>query len=605
VVDKIAVIGSNLEEAKKSVERSRELSLQARAKPDSVAFGGSGLLLYLFQAGELISPWWSSQRDEDLDAFWKSSDHLSGALSMLASKVVTVPVRVLPRDPSVKAHLAQAEEYTIKLVEESEFGESIIQCLSKWLLDFWSCDNGGFFEIIGEGGGKYKGSAKQMTPRERRDRGVVAGPIVGGAEGLAHLDSHRCVRTGDAEYPVVYRDTDGAYFRYHCTRVAFAADLPSPRAEMNGVGFCAVSRAINTAQHLVDIGVYKQEKLGSRPKRAIIIGKRVGTEVVTGAFADADEMMDNQGLRRFSKIPIIADLDSDADLSILDLASLPDGFNEETSTSQGMFAMALALNVPVRWLWPASVVGATKADAMYQHIAGMGGGVGRVLQTLTILLGGDPRGAYHAAGKFLPPQLKINFDFQDDEQDRARAEIRKARAETRTADLASGVLTVRAAREQALEDGDLTRAQFERMELDEGRLPDGSDVLGLFAGPRDEAMRLFLNLGVENPLDVATNDASSMKKRIDAARAVAQAALASGRTAAEQTRARQALAALGALRKLYAGAAVPVAAEGAKQELQKALNLAEEKYRAGKISLDDLVEFRLGVLWDERDDGGH
>lgn len=598
MTDKVAVVGSNLEEAHKSVERARELSLQARARPDSVAFGGSGLLLYLVQAGELVSPWWSSQRDADLDAFWKRSDHLSGAMAMLVSKVVTVPVRAMPRDTSVKAHLAQAEECTVRLVEEAEFGESLVQCLSKWLQDFWACDNGAFFEIIGGGAGKYGKAARHMSDQERRDKGVVAGPIVGSAEGLAHLDSHRCIRTGNSEYPVVYRDTDGSLFRYHCTRVAFAADLPSARAEMNGVGFCAVSRVINNAQHLIDLGIYKQEKLGSRPKRAVIVGKRVSTEVVTGAFQDADELMDSQGLRRFSKVPIIGDLDADADLSFLDLASLPDGFNEEISTNQGMFAMALAFGVPIRWLWPAAVTGATKADAMYQHIAGLGGGVGRVLQTLTVLLGGDPRGAYHATGRFLPPQLKLVFDFQDDEQDRNRAEIREVRARTRTADLGAGILTVRAAREQALEDGDLTRAQFEQMELDEGRLPDGSDVLSLFASDDDATQRL-LDLGVKNPLDLAINTAPDMLKRIIAISASAQAALVTARTAAEKARARQVLAALDALKELYSGAAAPVeetrrssSGEGTKQdasrdasgdELSDAVDTEESAHKALRV----------------------
>jgi len=532
----------------KSIEEARELSLQSRARGGTV-LGGS-LLELMARANEIISPWWSRQRDQELEAFARSCDHIMSATGLLISKIVSLPVKVLPRDPSVKAHVAQADEFTIRLFEESDFGAGWVDTLTRWLLDFWLSDNGGFLEIIGQGERAGLKAVQRMSGKERRESGLVAGPIIGMPVGIAHLDSHRCIRTGDPEYPVLYKDTDGVLYKLHTTRVAFASDLASPRAEMHGVGFCALSRCINTAQRLIDMSVYYQEKLGSRPKRGIIIARRISGEVVQGAFRDAEEEMDNRGLRRFSMVPIIADLDSDASLELLELARLPDGFDEETSTRLGMFLIAMAWGVPIRWIWPAAVSGATRADAEFQHTSGLSGGLARTLRIIEYMLGGSEWGPYHSKGKFLPPHLKLSLDVQDDWEDRQKAEIRSVRTNERKVALDTGVISVRVAREQALASGDITRAQFEQLELEDGRLPDGSDVLTLFSSTDPFIMKL-LDLGFEEPLAVGDHDAGEMLAEIEAAIIHAKAAAASAGSPTEKQKALQAIAALESLRALY------------------------------------------------------
>lgn len=559
--DENPVVGNNLEQAQKSVEEARDLSLQARAR-GGIPFGGN-LVLYMANAGELISPWWSRQRDIELDIFAKSSDHVTSATSLLISKIVSLPVHVVPRDPSVRTHIAQADEFTIRLCEESDFGAGWVDTMSKWLVDLWYSDNGGFLEIIGESGKVGAKAISRMSAKARRESGVIAGPIVGMPSGIAHLDSHRAQRTGDPEFPVLYYDTDGSCYKYHITRVAFASDMPSPRAEMLGIGFCPLSRCINTAQRLVDIGVYHQEKLGSRPKRAIIIAKRISGDVVLGAFKDAEEEMDNRGLRRFSMIPIIADLESDASLDLMELAGLPDNFDEETTTRLGMFLLAMAWGVPIRWIWPASVSGATKADAEFQHTSGLSGGLARTLRILEYMLGGSEWGPYHSKGKFLPPYLRLSLDVQDDWEDQQQADVKKTRADRRKTDLDDKVVTLRVAREQALDESDLTRTQFDQLELEDGRLPDGSDVLALFASP-DNIMIQLLDLGFEEPLATGANDPFEMLTEIDAAAMGAQGVAATAGSATERQKAQQAIAALGALKKLY----TPLVAQEVAAEVQ-------------------------------------
>lgn len=519
----------------KAVEDAVKHSIQSRARDDSdIGLGGvggvGGLLTYLFRAGELVAPWWSTQRDIDLRRFVKSSDHLSGTVGLLTSKVINVPVRVEPRDYSLKTHMKQADEYTRRLMEESEFGQTWITFASKILEDWFKCDNGMFMEVIGDG---------------RKD-----GPIQGPALGLAALDSTKITRKKNPEYPIAYIDEDGYQYKLHHTRVAYAADQPSNIVEMRGIGFSSVSRTINVAQNLVDMSIYNQEKLGSRPMRAILFTPGIPTDVVEATMQMSAEMMDNQGLRRFSKMPILGGNSTDADVRLIPLSSVPDGFDQETATRLAMFAMALGFGVPIRWIWPAATSGATKADAMYQHIAGLGGGIGRVLNVLTLILGGDPRGSRHTIGKFLPPHLKLVFDFQDDEQDRMKAEIEERRMTTMATALETGVITLRVAREKALDAGDLTQAQFDQMELTDGRLPSGEDVLTLFyAG--DRAMRELLDLGVEDALDVGQNDSIEMLGLIEEKQAEVRKILSETGAASRKKAIKQALAALGKLREAY------------------------------------------------------
>jgi hypothetical protein len=187
---------------------------------------------------------------------------------------------------------------------------------------------------------------------------------------------------------------------------------------MHNVGFCWLSRAINSVQRLIDVATYNQEKLGSRPLRQLILGKGIDADSIVGAIQAADEVMDNKGLRRYAQSPILAHPSlTEWDIEQRDLASLPDGFDEKTTTEFAMFVISLSGGFPPRWLWPATAVGATKADAMYQHIAGTGGGATWHLNMMRDLLSYSGRAAEIARllpPKFLPKEVRLVFDWRGD-----------------------------------------------------------------------------------------------------------------------------------------------------------------------------------------------
>lgn len=503
----------------KDIELAREQSIQSRAKEDEPL--RHNVLLVLSRAGQLISPWWSRQRDLELRRFWKTVDHLAGAIYTFESRLSTIPFRIEPKDGTIRAHQRLADEFTDLLLEEADLGEGWNSFYEPWVEDLITQDNGAFAEVIGPG--------------------EIDGPLVGMPSGIAHLDSWRCVRTGNPEYPVLFQDPDGTLHKMHYTRVIYSSQMPSPDALMHRVGFSAVSRCLNIAQNLLDQMIYKQEKLGSRPARGIMVTKGgLDPDDIREALALANEAMDNQALSRFSRTAVVGHADMpEAGLDLVELSSMPDGFDERESITLGIAAIALALGVDARELFPATVTGATRADALISHLKQRGKGIGQVLQLTERKFN----------SKFLPDTLRMVFDFQDDAQDQQRAEIKYRRAERHSTYIKNMILDDRTIREQMVEDGDLTKDQFIRLELQSGRLEDGDSVLVLFFRP-DSARDL--DMGVEDPLAVHANNAADVLATIEERRV---AFLAETSTANPNRKAvlQEYLAALDELELMYGG----------------------------------------------------
>lgn len=488
------------------VDEARDQSVQGRAKEQPLDRGvGAGSLAsvsdainrslaYFFQAADVLPMWWSLRRDAALDSFWKTTNLLAGAMYTMTSKMATIPWHIEPRDMAISRHLKQAARIDQKLQDTVEFGAGWGQFFSKQVQSLLGQDNGRFMEII------------DLNPNKR-------GPIIGEPMSVAHLDPTRCIRKADPDYPVSYVDDNGTQHALHWTRVAFQAQLPSPRIEMLGVGLCAVSRASSYGQHMLDIAQYKEEKLGSRPNRAIMVAKGgLDAESLGEALAVTAGISDNRGLKRFSLMPIIGSPDiPDAGIDLVSLSQLPDNYDEPSATDIAMAAIALAFGMDARELWPGLQSGATRADALLQHIKQRGKGPGHILSETSRMFD----------QYFLPPHLRFVFDFQDDAQDRQRAEIRRERSLTRKNDISMNVTDYRTERELMLRDGEMTSAQFSNLELEDGRLPDGTPLETVFYRESPIYNEILNFPGIADPLDIRANDPAKMLDIISAQISVA------------------------------------------------------------------------------------
>jgi len=432
-------------------------------------------------------PWWSRQRDVWLRKTVLNTDALKVAVKTYISKATMVPLRINPRDMSMESHMILARQMRDEVMRNSGFRKGFSYEWQKYLNDYLTQDNGAFMLILG--------------------RGFMDGPIVGRARGLIHLDTNRCSRTSDPVYPVVYTDRDGKRYKLHYTRIISQVSLPSPDILMNGVGLSPASVCVESATELRDIVRYFKEKLGSRPARQVLYAKTGATiDQLAAAKEIYERKMASEGLSFFSKTLLLAPKmpTGKLELEVLDLASAPDGFERQSVVMLGMANVAAAFGLDLRDMAHSfNIAGYTKADAEIQHLKGQGKGVAEIQDGFSKQLN----------MKYLPPVLVCAFDYVDDAQDEKRADIETKRSQSRARDLNSSAKTVRGVRQAMLRQGEVTDGEFLSMELENGRLPGGSDVLSLF-GSSDAYFERALDLGVDDPLDLTGNDPEQMASLI-------------------------------------------------------------------------------------------
>lgn len=438
---------------KNIINESVQQTIQGTKRDDQDTRGGMGLLFMLGANANTVPPWWSRKRDEYLRNIVTESDHLAGALYNFSIKMRTIPLRIQARNESIKWHTSLAKEYESAIKNISEFGKGFDTFFSKWIDDYHCQDNGAFIEIIAEG---------------RKDQ-----PITSRVLSIAHLDSSKCIRTSDPLFPVIYHDEkSGKHYKLHYSRVSSVSQRPSPIAKMNEVGYCSISNVLNSANSMIDLYRYKQERVGSRPAEAFIItGGGLDPEDIKMAMNLQRAEDDNSSLSRYSRAVIAGSRSvQDPKFDIHHLHQMPEWFSEREASIIAMSVIAMGFGMDARELFPSLESGATKADAIISHIKQRGRGPGHVLSVMEHILN----------TKVLPSFLIAEFDYQDDTEDRQAAEIRNVRAQARQRDITVGVSSLRVERQKMLDNGEITLPMFEDLELTDGRLPEGVDVQVLF-----------------------------------------------------------------------------------------------------------------------------
>jgi hypothetical protein len=101
-------------------------------------------------------------------------------------------------------------------------------------------------------------------------------------QALYHLDSFRCYRTGNLDYPVIYLDWEGVFHKLRGDQVIFGSDMPSPRSRMYNRGRCAASRAFQTIIKLAAMETYFREKITGSRALALHFVTGVGKQQLIG-----------------------------------------------------------------------------------------------------------------------------------------------------------------------------------------------------------------------------------------------------------------------------------------------------------------------------------
>lgn len=390
----------------------------------------SSMVLTLASFADDITAWGSNvhYRDQQLRAFWPTEPVLASAIYTIISRNAAFDWAL--EGPPRTVNAVQA------ILHEADMGRGWLTFITKLSADLFTCDNGAFIEVI-------------------RDGNSETSPVVG----LAHLDSGRCRRTGVAEWPVVYTDRLGREHKLEPWQVITVEEFPSPIETMNGVQLCAVSRVLRMAQLMRDIGIYKREKVSGNQSKQIHIVSGVRTQEITDAMDAHKSEQSNQGYMRYLKPLMFGTLDPTAAVKVetIDLASLPDGFNEEQAMRQYLTVLSMGFGADYQDFapLPGGNLGSS-AQSQILHQKSRGKGPALFMKLL------EHKFNFHGV---IPRNVTFRYDEQDVMADLEQAQLAKARADTEALYVDRGVLTPQAVRQRMLDRGDLTQEEFDALSL--------------------------------------------------------------------------------------------------------------------------------------------
>jgi hypothetical protein len=415
-------------------------------EPDANGWGAASSVLFFATIADTLPAWGTQpkQRDRMLREFWHTEPVLAGAVYTTASRYAAF------------GWTLKGPERTVRQVQRMlngvERGEGWAPMIMKFLTDIFTQDNGAFLEII-------------------RAEDSPVSPVLS----LRHLDSGRCERTGNRDVPVLYYDSDNNAHKMKWYQVIALSEFPSPIESAKGAQYCAVTRMLRAAQILKDIGIYKREKISGRFNRAIHFVSGVQPKTISDAMARQTQEVDSQGLTRYIQPLVVGSIDPTANVSVatIEMASLPDGFDEESTMRWYINQMALAFGTD------------------YQDFAPLpGGNLGTAQQSQTLHMKSRGKGPklfmslmetlFNFRG-IMPDTVHFSFGEQDIAEDEGMANLRLLRANERAARIQSGEITVEIAQQMAVDVGDLDRRYMVAMGTDD-LTPDitltGADSLG-------------------------------------------------------------------------------------------------------------------------------
>lgn len=402
-------------------------------KPAAPVYGptGDSIILWVSQIADTIEPWGQRfiLRDKQLRDFFPTENFLMSALAIIAGRNAALSWTLEGADKTVQA----AQE----LLLNANFGNGWQEFITQLSIDLYTQDCGAYVEIV-------------------RESDSEKAPVIG----INHLDAARCFLTGVPEKPVMYQRENGEYEFMPWYRVVHLLETPSPvhkHSSFLNVQYSAVTRLLLAAQVLQNVTKYKEEKTGGRFQRGIHLVAGIKEEQIQSAINQHREFTDNAGLTRYTQPAIISSVDPSAQIThtLLELASLPEGWSEDDSIKNYILILAMAFQTDYQEFAPLPGGGlGTSTQSYVLHMKSRGKGPALFQKLITHML--NFRG-------ILPRNVEFRFDEQDLDEEKDQAELMKLRAESLNAYVQTSVLTPEAVRQIMVDNGDLSEDVFKLM----------------------------------------------------------------------------------------------------------------------------------------------
>ncbi len=275
-------------------------------------YGGIYNLTLPFQGPGLGDkpPYWSPIYDRTLKSTPMRESMWASAIGIATSKVAASDWRL--DGAKIK--------YWQDLMLSVDNDQSFVAFEEKQVRDYLLTCNGNHFEII--------------RTTDARGARIV---------GLQHLPSWRCLRTGDPDIPIIYRDRRGAWHEMQDYQVVSMADQPDADDIYFGVGHCAAERAWNAILKLSALELYVYEKIsGKNPSRIYLVNANISEQQLKDAIDTSREHSNQKGLIAYMDAVIVPILDPNATASVgvIDLKGLPENFDADKERIQAMLTYA-------------------------------------------------------------------------------------------------------------------------------------------------------------------------------------------------------------------------------------------------------------------------
>lgn len=365
--------------------------------------------------GPLLYPWATQGREWQLwyayhgDYMWA----VQGAFAGIMKKIASTPWEIAgPEDATetAKEYWRQAAkaanialpgkqrediEYWQQFLRQADFGRGWTTFCHKGV-DYLRQDKGWFWEIIAPGNDTTK-------------------PPTGAATGIAHLDSLKCIPTGDPEFPVVYYDVKGKMHLMHHTRIVQLTDMEDGHEDRPGYGLCALSRAFSIATRETLMGRYVEANLDDKPAPGIILAQGMvkGEREKAAATYRDEQNRDAQPiwgkqLWFYGADPSVNNLD----FKVFAFQTPPEKFNYKEYVELDMNQLALAIGIDVQELWQltgGNIGSAGQSEILHQKSRG---------KTIGDLMTSMER----AINDVLPEEYEFTFKVQDANEEREKAD---------------------------------------------------------------------------------------------------------------------------------------------------------------------------------------
>lgn len=288
--------------------------------------------------------------------------------------------------------------------------------------------------------------------------------------GIFHLDALRCRLTGDAQYPIVYRDVMGNEHALREYQVETIVDMPDSDAGHYGLGMCAAERAWGTIRLLAGGDLYTTEKLLGNGATELHFVSGVLDTTLQSIIQTADAAQQAKGLLIY-KGAIVATVlgDQPPGVASIQLKSAPDGFDIEKERKHAATVYGNSIGMPVQEIAP---------------LSGQGLGTGTQTRVLDEAAAGQGLAFYYSQVEHLITHTVLAttttfFMTSDDIRDQEQKEkVKKLREENRRSMIESGEITPAQGRQLAIDAGDLPREMFDEPDMTpEGTLTDNQKPL--------------------------------------------------------------------------------------------------------------------------------